>query len=433
MYNHELDNILGMSLEERKKLQQQAIDEIKNDPNYFKELEEIENLSSIEIAFLYYINKKKTNLSGLAGYWLHSPINISEVIQKFLKSGLIKCSDVEYDLNKSTISELEEYAEKHEVIVKGNKEQIITTILNNVDYIKLEKVFGGKYYLRTEKGDNIINSNEDIVFFHHYGGKFGISFSDVDLFKEKYPELSAKDVAIGVFKEKLILCPYDMNRNYHLGLSEVYRYFEDAENQLKSLIIVCYFDYKFSIEREWDNIFVQKFIDDISKIISKLSLSPQDLEKYFHACSVEVASNDNLFIQFKKEILSYLERCKEDDRIKIDDVTEYLSQYYSNGRKSNISPYFLNEIVTKIIDDLNRGCDDNTAKKEQVVTYIFNDILNDKKISKYQLSLTCKKLGDYYYSVERFKESNKLYDIGLQFNSKLPVKKKIKEIKKYCV
>lgn len=117
MDNSDLDKLFGMSLEERRKLQKQAIEEI--DDNYFNELDEqhkaeslammernadflnsiakslteesedneiIDYLSTVEIVFLYYINKKKTDLSGIAGYWLYSPdyhIDISNTIKNF--------------------------------------------------------------------------------------------------------------------------------------------------------------------------------------------------------------------------------------------------------------------------------------------------------------------------------------------------------------
>ncbi len=467
MDNSDLDKLFGMSLEERRKLQKQAIEEI--DDNYFNELDEqhkaeslammernadflnsiakslteesedneiIDYLSTVEIVFLYYINKKKTDLSGIAGYWLYSPdyhIDISNTIKKFLKSGLIKRSDVEYDLNKTTISKLKEYAKSYNITVKGNKNQIITMILNGIERDKLKKEFGGRFFLRTEKGDKIILQNEEVIFFHCYIHKFGVSLSDLETYKNNHKEMSAKDIAIGTVLETYYKRDgANLERNCYYCLSEVYRYFNDWENQLICLLIVCYFDYDFSIDREDLEPFVFSFINSIADLIEKNSISKNDFNNYLEKCKEKINCKQN-FLQFQECILKQLN--KENKKIKVDDPIEFLGNYYKNGRRKDISPYHMNYVVNELIDDIesdfteNMEVNEKIKKAEQIIIYIMNDILNDSTMSKYELSLTCKRMGDYYYKFKMWSGAMNMYTVGLELNPKLAVKTKLKETK----
>lgn len=469
MDNHELDKILGMSLEERKALQQQAIEEIERDPNRYAELdeqqkakslymmekneaflmsiaeslkdfpegdEEIEDLNEKEILFLNYIHKKKTNLSGIAGYWLYSDeyrIDILKAMQVFLKCGLLRRSDIKYDISKSTIPELKEYAKKQGITVKGNKNKIIETILSSIQYSELEKEFGGKYYLRTEKGDRLIEQNEFIISLHIHKTQPEVTISKAVSLKKQYPELSEKEVLIRILSERLMCynqdCP-GLRRNCFYEISETYRIHKDYENQLKYLLVTCLMDYMFSFYKD-----IEPFtIDSIAKIreISvMLSLSACDLDNFFDICKAEAEYEKyelDTYNSFKSEISEQLFNRNYNLKLKIDDHSEFLKNYYcENKRKNDISPYFLNDVSNKIIDEMNIKYN---IEKEKALIHILNDILNDDNMSKYQLSLTCKKLGDYYYDAKRFKESNDIYNIGLKLNSKLPVKKKIKETEK---
>lgn len=464
--NDKIDELLGIPLEKRRMFQQRAIEEMDNEweklldeqnkdkslakmnetdsllNSLSKSLNEISesneavvDLNSTEIVFLYYINKKKTDLSNVAGYWMYSPnynINISDALKKFLKSGLIKRSCIEYDLKKATISQLKEYAKKHNLTVKGNKNQIVMKILNYIEHNELKKEFGGKFFLATEKGYNIINQNEEIIFFHHYITKFGVSLYDVDLYKNNHKKMSCKDIFIGVILEKLAYYQkkgINLERNFNYGLSEVYKYFNDLENQLICLLVVCYFDYDFSIDKKLTP-FVPVCVDSINELIKKMSISKNDFNHYLKKCEEKISYKHN-FLEFEKCILNYLN--KEIKKIQVNDPIEFLGEYYKNGKRKDISPYYMNYVVNELMNDLENNFVENMeigekiSKTEQAIVYIMNDILNDDTMSKYQLSLTCKRIGDYYYNCKMWSGAMNMYTIGLELNTKLAVKKKLKE------
>lgn len=459
MNYNDLDKILGMPLEERKKLQQRIGDEM--DDEWIKEIDEqnkiralemmeknqkylksisdsltkiVENTKDIsdlcpkEIIFLNYIHKKKTNLSNIAGYWLYSEnyhINIYNTIQKFLECGLIVRSDMKYDINKATILELKEYAQNHGIIVKGNKENIINTILNYIEYSVLQNKFGKQYFLRTSKGNDIVEKNKYLLLFHNYGSGINISINDAYNFKNKHPELSEKEAAIKLINNQIEFFKHNNigTERCYFFISEVYRTFNDLKNQLQNLIVVFYINYKNNMNSiDYNN---TEFLNEILNIIEKIVLSEKDILDLIEFCRNEISYSSEIFESFKKDILQHIET--KSNYIEIDNAINFLSKYYiNNRRKSDVSPYFLNSLIMKFISDIK---DNYSWEKEKVIVYILViDLINDNEMSSYQLSLTFKELGDYYYNNNQSEEAIEMYTRGLNINPKLPVKKKIKEL-----
>lgn len=90
------------------------------------------------------------------------------------------------------------------------------------------------------------------------------------------------------------------------------------------------------------------------------------------------------------------------------------------------SPYHLNSKAMKIIEEMN---DNFTVKAEEEVIVLLNAISINPKMSRYQLSLSRKAFGDCYYNHGITQNALEQYELGLDLNPKLPVKKRIREIK----
>ena len=89
------------------------------------------------------------------------------------------------------------------------------------------------------------------------------------------------------------------------------------------------------------------------------------------------------------------------------------------------SPYSLNEQAARAIEKLTRRFD---ADVEALALAKLNLAESTPNMSRYQLSLTYKSLGDCYAKHDKKPEAVSAYRKGLDLNEKLPVKRKIKEL-----
>lgn len=93
--------------------------------------------------------------------------------------------------------------------------------------------------------------------------------------------------------------------------------------------------------------------------------------------------------------------------------------------KTTLSPYRLNDDAMQLIEQLS----ENFSKEvEEKILVLINAASLHPKMSKYQLSLTHKALGDCYYEHKFFQSALEQYSRAIFNNSKIAVKRRIKEL-----
>ncbi len=93
---------------------------------------------------------------------------------------------------------------------------------------------------------------------------------------------------------------------------------------------------------------------------------------------------------------------------------------------SDYSPYDLNNEATQIIEHLMSTSFDGILLRKALE--LLRVSASNPKMSKYQLSLTYKKLGELYLANEFKEDALKSFQKGLAYNPKLPVKRLIKSL-----
>lgn len=90
------------------------------------------------------------------------------------------------------------------------------------------------------------------------------------------------------------------------------------------------------------------------------------------------------------------------------------------------SPYELNGRAQELIANAKAGSEDWNAVENEVLS-ILQRIGANAKMSRYQLSLTYRELGDLYAERGDHAKAASAYEEGLSLNPNLPVKKKLKQ------
>ena len=90
-----------------------------------------------------------------------------------------------------------------------------------------------------------------------------------------------------------------------------------------------------------------------------------------------------------------------------------------------LSPYQLNSAAMELIKSLNESF---SKELEEKILILINSASLHPKMSKYQLSLTHKALGDCYYNNEYFQSALEQYNRAVSNNPKISVKRRINKI-----
>lgn len=124
-------------------------------------------LTSVEIAFLDYIDTQKVNELSLAGYWTYEyDLDFKYVISKLINNGYLIISSVP-NLGKLKVDELKDILRKFNLKVSGNKADLIKRIEENITPEQLTEYYnntlGELYYRSTEAGRLLIKSMSNSV------------------------------------------------------------------------------------------------------------------------------------------------------------------------------------------------------------------------------------------------------------------------------
>lgn len=90
-----------------------------------------------------------------------------------------------------------------------------------------------------------------------------------------------------------------------------------------------------------------------------------------------------------------------------------------------LSPYRLNEDAMELIEHL---CENFSQEVEEKALILINSASLHPNMSRYQLSLTHKALGDCYYKHNIFQSALEQYNRAISYNSKISVKRRIKKL-----
>lgn len=92
---------------------------------------------------------------------------------------------------------------------------------------------------------------------------------------------------------------------------------------------------------------------------------------------------------------------------------------------TSLSPYTLNSDAMRLITTLNENF---SAETEQKILILINAVTLHPSMSRYQLSLTHKALGDCYYEHGYWGSALEQYNRALVYNKNLSVKRRINKI-----
>lgn len=194
-----------------------------------------DSLALKEILLLNYADGKNTSLS-FPLYWSATyHINVSSVIEKLLKFDFLK---------------------------NDNK------------------------YSATDKGRNIIENNQHLIYCHKYRNLFDFSLEDIDSEKKAHPELSKYDLAIRLVEKNklnnLKSQAYGRYRNDFYIQSEIYSHSGDFKHSIYNLLKVCYLDLTIcAFENAPD--FAPRVISNLNSMLKKSNTSILDYRDYFYA------------------------------------------------------------------------------------------------------------------------------------------------------
>lgn len=197
-----------------------------------------------EILLLNYLDKKNV-ATHLPNYWAFEyNLDIPNIIKKLLAHQYLQYAPDKFILSKCKVNELKDIIIKNNLKVKGKKDDLIETILQNIP--NYQKYLTEKYYLLTDKGLSIIQLNDHLIYWHTYRNIFDFSLDEIDLEKQKYPNCSKYDLALKITdrhqNKNLNSKSYGLYRNNIFIKSEILGHMGEIQEQIKTLLQVCYLD-----------------------------------------------------------------------------------------------------------------------------------------------------------------------------------------------
>lgn len=274
-----IDETLGVPLEERRRLQQQAIAELEKDTEWERELnernrsqseyyskehhvllsladtanlpnstgEDIE-LTLPEVFFLKYIDGRSTQIADyIPGYFTYSyHIDYKKTIDRLARGGYVSYANPEYALAKHKVCELREMLVEKGIKPRGKKQDLVNALLSCMTEEELNEV-SKQYFSTTEEGKHLIEYYSFADYFRCHEYHFGISVEEAAEYKKNHPSESKYEMALAILKEheKEALRRKSLFafRTAIFGEAIVYSDTEVYAEAIISWVSVCYLDY----------------------------------------------------------------------------------------------------------------------------------------------------------------------------------------------
>lgn len=151
-----------------------------------------------EICFLNYINGLNHS-DNLPDYWKYNyGINPNIVVPKLIQLGLLEFKiDIEKNISLLTVPQLKGLLRSNDLPVIGNKPDLITRILGNIDLSYLESKFPEKRFVLTKNGKDLIDKHYLLIV----NQKENYNFDNNDILEiyKKFPNMDNKNRLIELF------------------------------------------------------------------------------------------------------------------------------------------------------------------------------------------------------------------------------------------
>ena len=163
--------------------------------------------------------------------------------KELIGDGYLQAAPLEVALQKAKISELKEILSKHNIPIKGRKNDLVQSVLDNVPR---EDVNVQEIYVLSDKGAQFVNQHQHYIEISNYLINHDVTLEEYEEIKSKQPYLKVKDAVWQIYNKKAM--EYSANGNYGLlRCIEIFRYelllseekFTDA---LYHLIVAYYYD-----------------------------------------------------------------------------------------------------------------------------------------------------------------------------------------------
>ncbi|MCD7903352.1 MAG: hypothetical protein LUF91_06270 [Oscillospiraceae bacterium] len=330
------------------------------------------NLTAKEIIYLDYVQGYKVSAANQLD---------AEKLKRLISSGLLTVGTLKESLQFTDMPKLRDLSKAKSLKANGKKAEIVQRISEKYTDEELERIGIERRLVATQDGKQILDYYDVVVTYHKsFGMKKQLDLCDLMIARNERPRADKEDILISLFLEKL-------NRTKKVGekivllnmLENVYSWKKDEIkiHEVKKEIQHC--------QKIWEAEYQQEKAQAEANFSLRFGLSHESMER------------------IKQETEKQLPKpCREE------------------------SPYILNDQVKQLIHTWN----ENQRDVEHSILTILETIGSNLKMSKYQLSLTYKELGDMYATHEDYVKAVAAYEIGLALNHNLAVKAMLKKLKK---
>lgn len=258
-------------------------------------------LNPEEILMLDSKNGSSADDDYYPGFWNYQyNINPKEVFVSLVRRGFFEeTKSLDNTLNSKTVDELKDILRKNRLKLSGKKSVLIDRILNEMPQNTLANIELKSVYKLSLIGQELINKNEHIIYFHR-NSEYDISIYQAHDFKMKHTHYSPSDIAFHLLnqqsEEYLTRGDWGLYRNARLNLARVALTENEFEATLNFLFEVCFLDLS-----GLSNNFSMEFIDIYEKYFfpyekSNHTIAPGVI-KLLIKTKVKLKLNDNELLE----------------------------------------------------------------------------------------------------------------------------------------
>jgi hypothetical protein len=226
-------------------------------------------------------------------------VDPNSLLEKAVDNNHLIESNVFYRLERSTVKDLKESLKKHDLKVSGRKIELIQRIKDNCTVNIIKHDFTYSYYILTSEGNNLVQENDHIVYYHKSQYLRVLSLEEYhELLKEKNKinNILKYDMALKLLDEyatkERINGNWGLYRNSLLSKASVFKDKEDYLDSLEHYLKVINIDLS---GLNNNNMYWPKFcmlfpglMPEIIKLIRYLDLDDNKLEKIYFSCAKEL-------------------------------------------------------------------------------------------------------------------------------------------------
>ncbi len=134
-----------------------------------------------EILIIYFAPNFSTDAKYFQGFWQGYHVTnskIKSIINLLLEKGFIEKGDIASSLNLYTNAELKNELKLNNLKQTGNKTELISRLVNNIDLDILSRHFPKRNYKITPKGEKELSENDYVLWYHKQSSNRNIMHFD---------------------------------------------------------------------------------------------------------------------------------------------------------------------------------------------------------------------------------------------------------------